>query len=285
MLVAHDMALRPREGVPLYSATRTLRSRRSENGRLEGGACSFPSGRCETNAMTSRARSNGRTAKEGTRTRAVRMSRLGLAQGRFDQTGLSEGAVVGWESPSNRSVRPNLEVLWDTRRRECGARRRRGYLQTIGERGFSMHRARSPGGHTRILGAVICDRERLERLKEFRSRSGIVGRRCAGSARSLRDTSPDGAHSRAQRDCERSTPSVVERVRSRGSAAHVLRRRRRRRGCALVGLGRSRETHELGGTDRLGTRARGRGTGDNLVRLRWGWRSRRARADLESHRR
>jgi cystathionine gamma-synthase len=159
-------------------------------GELEGGhALLFPSGSGATTALLLTFLETGRTvaiAKDayyGTPTLMRALERWGLRVLEFDQTGPPpEGVDLVWlESPSNplltlpdldaATAHPAPVVVDSTASTPV-------YLRAL-ERGadFVLHSATKflGGHHDVLLGAVVCRSEAdYERLKEFRSRSGIV---------------------------------------------------------------------------------------------------------------
>jgi len=159
-------------------------------GELEGGhALLFPSGSGATTALLLAFLQPGKTvavtqdAYYGTPTLMRDLERWGLRVVEFDQTGPppDDADLVWVESPSNPLLTlPDLDaaiahqapVVVDSTASTPV------YLKPL-ERGadFALHSAtKFLGGHDDILlGAVVCGSESdYERLKEFRSRSGIV---------------------------------------------------------------------------------------------------------------
>jgi cystathionine gamma-synthase len=159
-------------------------------GELEGGhALLFPSGSGATTALLLTFLESGRTvaiAKDayyGTPTLMRALERWGLRMVEFDQTGPPpEGVDLVWlESPSNPLLTvPDLEaaaahsapVVVDSTASTPV------YLRAL-EQGadFVLHSATKflGGHHDVLLGAVVCKTEGdYGRLKEFRTRSGIV---------------------------------------------------------------------------------------------------------------
>lgn len=159
-------------------------------GELEGGhALLFPSGSGATTALLLTFLEPGRTvalAKDayyGTPTLMRMLERWGLRMVEFDQTGPPpDGADLVWvESPSNPLLSlPNLEAAV-AHEAPCVVDATAStplYLRPL-ERGadFSLHSATKflGGHHDLLLGVIVCGSEDdYERLKEFRSRSGIV---------------------------------------------------------------------------------------------------------------
>ncbi|HEY7706449.1 MAG TPA: PLP-dependent transferase [Gaiellaceae bacterium] len=159
-------------------------------GELEGGhALLFPSGSAATTSLLLSFMEPGRTvaiaqdAYYGTPTLIRALERWGLRMVEFDQTGAPpEGADLLWvESPSNplltipdldaAAAHPAPVVVDSTASTPV-------YLRPI-ERGadFVLHSVTKflGGHHDVLLGAVVCARqEDSDRLKDFRSRSGIV---------------------------------------------------------------------------------------------------------------
>ena len=159
-------------------------------GGLEGGhALLFPSGSGATTALLLTFLETGKTvaiaqdAYYGTPTLMRALERWGLRMVEFDQTGPPpEGVDLVWlESPSNPLLTlPDLEaaathaapVVVDSTASTPV------YLRAL-ERGadFVLHSATKflGGHHDVLLGAVVCRSwDDYERLKDFRSRSGIV---------------------------------------------------------------------------------------------------------------
>ncbi|HEU4943251.1 MAG TPA: PLP-dependent transferase, partial [Gaiellaceae bacterium] len=159
-------------------------------GELEGGhALLFPSGSGATTALLLAFMKPGKTvalARDcyyGTAVLLRALERWGLRTVEFDQTGPppADADLVWVESPSNPLLTlPDLEaavahpapVVVDSTASTPV------YLRPL-ERGadFALHSATKflGGHHDVLLGAVVCAREDdYERLKEFRSRSGIV---------------------------------------------------------------------------------------------------------------
>jgi cystathionine gamma-synthase len=159
-------------------------------GELEGGhALLFPSGSAATTSLLLSFMEPGKTvaiaqdAYYGTPTLIRALERWGLRMVEFDQTGAPpEGADLLWvESPSNplltipdldaAAAHPAPVVVDSTASTPV-------YLRPI-ERGadFVLHSVTKflGGHHDVLLGAVVCARqEDSDRLKDFRSRSGIV---------------------------------------------------------------------------------------------------------------
>jgi cystathionine gamma-synthase len=159
-------------------------------GELEGGhALLFPSGSGATTALLLTFLETGRTvaitkdAYYGTPTLMRALERWGLRMVEFDQTGPPpEDVDLVWlESPSNPLLTlPDLDaavahpapVVVDSTASTPV------YLRAL-EQGadFVLHSATKflGGHHDVLLGAVVCkSKDDYERLKEFRSRSGIV---------------------------------------------------------------------------------------------------------------
>ncbi len=159
-------------------------------GELEGGhALLFPSGSGATTSLLLTFLETGKTvaiaqdAYYGTPTLMRALERWGLRMVEFDQTGPPpEGVDLVWlESPSNPLLTlPDLEaaathpapVVVDSTASTPV------YLRAL-ERGadFVLHSATKflGGHHDVLLGAVVCaSADDYERLKEFRTRSGIV---------------------------------------------------------------------------------------------------------------
>jgi cystathionine gamma-synthase len=159
-------------------------------GELEGGhALLFPSGSGATTALLLALLEPGKTvalaqdAYYGTGTLMRMLERWGLRTVEFDQTGPApDGADLVWvESPSNplltlpdlaaAAAHPAPLVVDSTASTPV-------YLRPL-ERGadFALHSATKflGGHHDVLLGAVVCrSEEDYERLKELRSRTGIV---------------------------------------------------------------------------------------------------------------
>jgi cystathionine gamma-synthase len=159
-------------------------------GELEGGhALLFPSGSGATTALLLTFLEPGRTvavtkdAYYGTPTLMRMLGRWGLRMVEFDQTGPppEEADLVWVESPSNPLLTvPDLDaaVAHPGRVVVDATASTPVYLRPL-ERGaeFSLHSATKflGGHHDVLLGAVVCgSEEHYERLKEFRTRSGIV---------------------------------------------------------------------------------------------------------------
>ena len=159
-------------------------------GELEGGhALLFPSGSGATTSLVltflepDRTVALAKDAYYGTPTLMRMLERWGLRMVEFDQTGSPpDGADLVWvESPSNPLLSlPNLEAAV-AHEAPCVVDATAStplYLRPL-ERGanFSLHSATKflGGHHDLLLGVIICGSEDdYERLKEFRSRSGIV---------------------------------------------------------------------------------------------------------------
>lgn len=159
-------------------------------GELEGGhALLFPSGAGATTALLFTFLEPGTTvaitkdAYYGTSTLIRALERWGLRMIEFDQTGPPpDGADLVWvESPSNPLLTlPDLDaaVAYPAPTVVDATASTPVYLKPL-ERGadFTLHSVtKFLGGHSDVLlGAVVCrSGEDYERLKEFRSRSGIV---------------------------------------------------------------------------------------------------------------
>ena len=159
-------------------------------GELEGGhALLFPSGSGATTSLLLTFLETGKTvaiaqdAYYGTPTLMRALERWGLRMVEFDQTGPPpEGVDLVWlESPSNPLLTlPDLEAA-DTHPAPVVVDSTAStpvYLRAL-ERGadFVLHSATKflGGHHDVLLGAVVCaSADDYERLKEFRTRSGIV---------------------------------------------------------------------------------------------------------------
>lgn len=263
-------------------------------GELEGGhALLFPSGSGATTALLLTFMEPGRTvavtrdAYYGTPTLMRALGRWGLRMIEFDQTlAPPDDADLVWvESPSNPLLTlPDLEaavahgapVVVDSTASTPV------YLRPF-EHGadFVLHSATKflGGHHDVLLGAVVCAREDdYERLREFRSRSGIVA---APDAAWLLRRSLETLHLRMPRHTENATEiarrlgehPAVERVRYPGfggllsfdvaGGAEAARR-------AETSVRRIKNATSLGGTRSvLETRARWEGdrVPESLVRL------------------
>lgn len=159
-------------------------------GELDGGhALLFPSGSGATTALLLTFLESGRTvavAKDayyGTPTLMLALEHWGLRMLEFDQTGPPPaGADLVWvESPSNPMLTlPDLDaaVAHSAPVVVDATASTPVYLRPLEEGAdFSLHSATKflGGHHDVLLGAVVCRSEDdYERLKEFRSRSGIV---------------------------------------------------------------------------------------------------------------
>jgi cystathionine gamma-synthase len=159
-------------------------------GELEGGhALLFPSGSAATTSLLLAFMAPGKTvaiaqdAYYGTPTLIRALERWGLRMVEFDQTGPPPaGADLVWvESPANPLLTiPDLDaaVAYAAPVVVDSTASTPVYLRPL-ERGadFVLHSVTKflGGHHDVLLGAVVCARkEDCDRLKEFRSRSGIV---------------------------------------------------------------------------------------------------------------
>ena len=159
-------------------------------GELEGGhALLFPSGSGATTALLLALMEPGKSvalARDcyyGTAVLLRALERWGLRTVEFDQTGPppADADLVWVESPSNPLLTlPDLDAAVDHPAPVVvdSTASTPVYLRPL-ERGadFALHSATKflGGHHDVLLGAVVCAREDdYERLKEFRTRSGIV---------------------------------------------------------------------------------------------------------------